>query len=434
MHILDVIETKRDDKVLTDEQISFFVEGVAKGAFPDYQISAFLMAAFIRGLNDGETAFLTHKMAVTGDTVDLSFAGGTVVDKHSSGGVGDKTTLVVAPMAAACGLKIAKMSGRGLDFTGGTLDKLEAIPGFSTNIPEQDFKRFVARDGISVIGQTAHVAPVDKALYRLRDVTGTVSSLPLIASSIMSKKLAVGSDAVVLDVKTGSGAFMRSLSDAKALAEKMVAIGKANGRRTVAAVTNMDQPLGREVGNSLEVIEAVDTLRGNGPADFTELCMVIASLMLISGEVCDNEAAARELLSKTIADGSALAKLRRMVVNQGGDPAYIDDTSLFRRAAVITPVLADESGWLNAVETNEVGRASALLGAGRFTVDDVIDPAAGITVCKKTGDKVEKGEPLCYIHTDRESAVAEAAQKLRAAFKITLEETQPNPSVYTIIQ
>lgn len=434
MHILDIIEAKRDGKALTEEQISFFVEGVANRSFPDYQISAFLMAAFIRGLNEEESAYLTKKMAETGDTVDLGFAGGKVADKHSSGGVGDKTTLAVAPMVAAAGLKVAKMSGRGLGFTGGTLDKLESIPGFSVNITADEFKKYVARDGISVIGQTTTVAPVDKVLYKLRDVTGTVPSIPLIAASIMSKKLAVNSDAVVLDVKTGSGAFMKTTEESITLAEKMVQIGLSNGRTTVAAVTDMSNPLGRAVGNSLEVIEAIDTLRGNGPDDFTELCLTIATLMLTSSGLYPDEESALAKLCEVIADGSALGKLRQMVKNQGGDVRYIDDPGLFEKASIVESFVAERDGYISAIETEAVGRASTALGAGRYTAEDVIDFAAGITVEKKVGDYVKKGDVLLHLYTNRLESLAEAKEILAGAYTINDNECKRAPIVHKIVR
>ncbi len=434
MHILDIIEAKRDGLALSEEQISFFVEGVANHSFPDYQISAFLMAAFIRGLNEEESAHLTRKMAETGDTVDLGFAGGKVADKHSSGGVGDKTTLAVAPMVSACGLKVAKMSGRGLGFTGGTLDKLESIPGFSVNITADEFKKYVSRDGISVIGQTTTVAPVDKVLYKLRDVTGTVPSIPLIAASIMSKKLAVNSDAIVLDVKTGSGAFMKTVEESTALAEKMVQIGLSNGRKTVAAVTDMSNPLGHEVGNSLEVIEAVETLKGNGPDDFTELCMTIATLMLTSSGLYPDEESARAKLNEVIADGSALGKFRQMVQNQGGDVRYVDNPSLFEKASIIEGFVAERDGYIGAIETEAIGRASTALGAGRYTAEDVIDFAAGITVEKKVGDYVKEGDVLLYLHTNRLESLAEAKEILANAYTISDSECKRAPIVHKIIR
>lgn len=434
MHILGIIEHKRDHCILNNDEIAFFVRGVADRSIPDYQISALLMAFYLNGMNDAETAYLTYEMAHTGDIIDLSFTGGTVVDKHSSGGVGDKTTLAVVPMAAACGLKIAKMSGRGLGFSGGTLDKLESIPGFRVSLEREEFIRFVREDGLSIIGQTSNVAPADKILYALRDVTGTVASIPLIASSIMSKKLAVMSDAIVLDVKTGSGAFMKTPEAATELAEKMTAIGKLNGRKTFAAVTNMDEPLGRTVGNSLEVAEAVETLRGNGPADFTRLCYTIASLMLAAGGITANMPEAEAMLRQSIANGSAFEKFRRMVINQGGDVSVIDDISRLPKARYILPVNADRDGFVTSILTEDIGRAAVAAGAGRRAKDDIIDYTAGIVINKKVGDAVRKGEPLAFIHADYAEKANTAVSLIASAYAIT-EKAPDNrsPAVYAII-
>ncbi len=434
MHILEIIEHKRDRRILNNEEIAFFVRGVADKSIPDYQISALLMAFYLNGMNDAETACLTAEMAHTGDIIDLSFAEGVTVDKHSSGGVGDKTTLAAAPMAAACGLKIAKMSGRGLGFSGGTLDKLESIPGFRVSLEREEFIRCVRENGISIIGQTANVAPADKILYALRDVTGTVASIPLIASSIMSKKLAVLSDAIVLDVKTGSGAFMKTPESATELAEKMVAIGTLNGRKTFAAVTNMDEPLGRTVGNALEVAEAVDTLRGNGPADFTQLCYTIASLMLVAGGITANIPEAEAMLRQSIKNGTAFEKFRCMVISQGGDVSVIDDISRLPKARIILPVIADRNGFVASIHTEEIGRAAVAAGAGRFAKDDSIDYAAGIVIHKKVGDAVRADEPLAFIHADYEEK-ANAALSLAASAYI-IKENAPDrrpPAVYAII-
>lgn len=434
MHILDIIEHKRDRLRLDDEEIAFFIRGVADKTLPDYQISALLMAMYLNGMDDDETAYMTREMANTGEIVDLSFAGGTVVDKHSSGGVGDKTTLVVAPMAAACGLKIAKMSGRGLGFSGGTLDKLESIPGFRVSLEREEFIRFVRRDGLAVIGQTADIAPADKILYALRDVTGTVASIPLIASSIMSKKLAVLSDAVVLDVKAGSGAFMKTPEAAAELAVKMVSIGKLNGRKTLAAVTNMDEPLGRAVGNALEVAEAVDTLRGNGPVDFTRLCYTIASLMLVAGNMTADMQKAEEMLRRSVENGSAFEKFRRMVINQGGDVSVTDDTALLPQARIIIPVTADRQGFVASILTEDIGKAAVAAGAGRRTKDDSIDYTAGIVIRKKAGDPVRPGETLCFIHADHAEKAEAALSLVKPAYMITdkAPDSRP-PAVYSII-
>ncbi len=433
MHILDLIEHKRDRRILTREEITFFIRGVAEGIFENYQISALLMAIYLNGMNDGETAYFTYEMAHTGDMIDLSFAKGTTVDKHSTGGVGDKTTLCVLPMAAACGLKIAKMSGRGLGFSGGTLDKLESIPGFRVSLEQDEFIRFVREDGLSVIGQTVNVAPADKILYALRDVTGTVASIPLIASSIMSKKLAVLSDAVVLDVKTGSGAFMKTYEEAVELAEKMTAIGKINGRKTLAAVTGMDEPLGRTVGNALEVREAVDTLQGNGPDDFTNLCYTVASLMLVAGGIAPDLAEAEKKLKLSVENGSAFDKFRRMVINQGGDVSVIDDISHLPITSGVYSVRAIREGYVSAIFTENIGRAAVAAGAGRYTKDDVIDHAAGIVINKKIGEYVSKNEPLAFIHSDNAEKTDAALSLILSAYTISDIKPDKTPPIIRAI-
>jgi len=431
MNFTNIIETKRDGGKLTDEEISFFVSGVADKSIPDYMTAAFLMACFIRGLDDEETAILTREMAYTGDRIVLPDLGGAIVDKHSSGGVGDKTTLVIAPLTAACGLKVAKMSGRGLGYSGGTLDKLESIPGFRVNLDQNEFISYVIKDGISVMGQTASLAPVDKVLYSLRDVTATVPSIPLIASSIMSKKLAVGSDAIVLDVKYGDGAFMKNIGDAEKLADKMVAIGKENNRRTYALLTNMEQPLGYSVGNSLEVIEAVDTLKGRGPEDFTELCMAVASVMLIAGKIAANEAEASSMLKEALDSKRAFEKLRRMVINQGGDVSYIDDTSKFPQAASVTEVYADKCGYISGLSAEVIGRAAVDLGAGRYKKEDGIDHSAGIVLCRKIGDEVKDGDVLCRVFCSERRAKIEGY--IKSAFIISDEKPEMPKVVEKVI-
>jgi len=393
MRMYDIIAKKRDGGTLTQEEIAFAVNGFAAGSIPDYQMSALMMAVYLRGMTATETAQLTAAMAYSGDMVDLSGIGGVKADKHSTGGVGDKTTLVAGPIVAACGVKVAKMSGRGLGHTGGTLDKIEAIPGCSVSLTQEAFFRQVNDIGIAVIGQTGNLAPADKKMYALRDVTATVSCIPLIASSIMSKKLASGADCILLDVKTGNGAFMKTLEDSIALAKAMVDIGEHNGRRTAALITDMDTPLGRNIGNSLEVIEAVETLRGKGPADLTEVCLSLASGMLwLAGR--GGAAACRAMAEDALRSGAALAKLRAMVAAQGGDPAVIDDPSGFPAAAYEQDVVCMQDGWLYATDTEKIGIAAVLLGAGRETKESVIDPAAGIRLLKKAGDPVKKGDVL----------------------------------------
>lgn len=416
MNAVEIIEKKRDKKPLTEEEIRFFVNGVCSGAIPDYQISALLMAIYLNGMEDAEISVLTDAMAKSGDTVDLSYIDGVKVDKHSSGGVGDKVTLAVAPMAAACGLSVAKMSGRGLGFSGGTIDKLESIRGFRTTLTEEEFVRFIKRDGIALMGQTKNVAPADKKLYAIRDVTGTVASIPLIAASIMSKKLACGSDSIVLDVKCGSGAFMKTFDQALALAEKMERIGRSNGRRVTALITNMDQPLGKTVGNALEVREAIDTLKGNGPEDFTELCMVIGSFMLVAGEKAGSAEDARRMLENAVKNGSALDKFKRFVENQGGDPRVADNTELLPKAKVITDVKAPSSGIVTAVNGELIGAASLTVKAGRLTKDDEIDHSCGFVLCSKTGDTVKEGEIIAQIHAPSETAAKIAEKQLLEAY------------------
>lgn len=416
MNIVEIIEKKRGRKELSEEEIRFFADSVCRDSIPDYQISALLMAICINGMSDGEISVLTDAMAKSGDTVDLSYIEGVKVDKHSSGGVGDKTTLAVAPMAAACGLPVAKMSGRGLGFSGGTIDKLESIEGFRTSLSEEEFTEFIKRDKIALMSQTKNVAPADKKLYALRDVTGTVPSLPLIAASIMSKKLACGSDAIVLDVKCGSGAFMKSLEDAKELARKMTAIGEKNGRRVFAAVTNMDQPLGRAVGNALEVREAIDTLKGKGPADFTELCYIIGSLMLVAGEKAKSPEKAREMLKTSISNGSALEKFRRFIENQGGNPDITENGSLLPSAEVKKLLYSPRGGVVTAIDGEKVGAAAVGVKAGRLVKTDKIDYGSGFILLAKTGDRVAEGQPLAEIHAPDDRLAEEAGEKLLSAY------------------
>ena len=421
MNIVDIIINKRNGSVLSDEEIHFFVEGVKEATIEDYQISALLMAIFFRGMSDREIAVLTREMALSGDRLSFPGIKEKIVDKHSSGGVGDTSSLVLAPIVAACGLPIAKLSGRGLGFTGGTVDKLESIPGFKTEIEEDDFIRFVEKDGLSIIGQSADIAPVDKKLYALRDVTGTVDSIPLIAASIMSKKLADGSDAIVLDVKYGSGAFMKTPEEAIRLAETMVSIGENNGKNTIALITDMSQPLGLAVGNNLEVIEAIKALKGEGNQDFLELCFELAAEMLIAGDKAQTKAEARKMVEGVVEDGSALQKFMKMVENQGGDPAYIRDTGLFPKAEYRLEVLADRSGYISSINAEEIGMASLLLGAGRLKTSDKIDPAVGLHILKKRGDRVEKGEPLLRVFANDPDLGRQASDRALNAFSLSDE-------------
>lgn len=429
MRMYDIIEKKRDGGQLTQEEIRFWIDAYTRGDIPDYQVSALLMAIYFQGMKPEETAQLTAAMASSGDMVDLSPIPGVKVDKHSTGGVGDKTTLVIGPIVAALGVPVAKMSGRGLGHTGGTIDKLESIPGFQTSIPTQRFFEIVGSTGIAVIGQTGNLAPADKKLYALRDVTATVGSLPLIASSIMSKKLAAGSDAILLDVKTGNGAFMKTLEDSVKLAQAMVAIGEHAGRRMAALITEMGIPLGRNIGNALEVMEAVETLRGQGPQDLLEVCVALASNMLYlagKGEV----ERCREMALGAIRDGSALRKLQQMVEAQGGDPTALEDFSKLPAAQHRHPVKAQQSGYLSSMETEEIGIASVILGAGRESKEDAIDFGAGLAILKKPGDWVEAGETVAELYTDRPEKIDEAQRKYLQALTFSQEKPAALPLIH----
>lgn len=401
MRMYDLIMKKRNGEALTEQEIQYMIREYVAGEIPDYQMSAFLMAVYFKGMTEEETLAMTQAVAHSGEMVDLSGIEGVKVDKHSTGGVGDKTTMIIAPIVAACGVKVAKMSGRGLGHTGGTVDKLESIPGLHTSLSREDFFNVVNQTGLSVIGQSGNLAPADKKLYALRDVTATVDSIPLIAVSIMSKKLAAGNDCILLDVKTGSGAFMKSIDDSIALAKEMVAIGENAGRKTVALITDMDIPLGHNIGNSLEVIEAVETLKGNGPEDLTEVCVHLASNMLFLAEKGTLEEC-RSLVREVIANGEALKRLAAMVEAQGGDSSVIFDTDKFEKAAYQHEVLAKKSGYITFMDTESCGIASAMLGAGRETKDSQIDFAAGIILKKKVGDYVEAGEPMAVFYADKE--------------------------------
>lgn len=434
MRMYDIIAKKRDGGTLTRAEIAFAVNGYVDGSVPDYQMSALLMAIYLRGMTDAETAELTDVMAHSGDMVDLSAIQGIKADKHSTGGVGDKTTLVIAPIVAACGVKIAKMSGRGLGHTGGTIDKMESVPGTRTSLTQEEFFKQVNEIGISVIGQSGKIAVADKKLYALRDVTATVDNMSLIASSIMSKKLAAGADAIVLDVKTGSGAFMKSREDAFALAEEMVKIGKNAGRRTIAVISDMDQPLGRAVGNALEVKEAIATLRGEGPKDFTELCMVLGSQMLMAGGKALSVEQAREALTKVIEDGSALRKLSEFVEAQGGDPTAVTDPSLLPKASMVVPVCADRDGFVGRIACEDVGICSLLLGGGRETKKSKIDLSVGILLEKKKGDAVKKGDVLGYLHANDEQRLEAAKDKFLNAYAITDSRPETEPLIKGILQ
>ena len=418
MRMYDLIMKKRNGGTLSRDEIFFMIEGYTKGSIPDYQMSAMMMAIYFNGMDEKETAALTMAMAESGDQLDLSGIQGIKVDKHSTGGVGDKTSLALTPMVSACGVKIAKMSGRGLGHTGGTIDKLESFQGFSTSLSEEAFIDQVNRIGISIIGQTKNLAPADKKLYALRDVTATVDNMSLIASSIMSKKLAAGADAIVLDVKTGSGAFMKEEADAMLLAGEMMTIGKNAGRKMMAVISDMDQPLGNAVGNALEVKEAIETLKGHGPADFTELCMILGSCMLMVAEIAENEQQAREMLKEAVDSGKALDKLAELVEAQGGDKRMVYETDLLPKASSITPLLSEKDGYVEKIQCDEVGICSLILGGGRETKESVIDLSVGIVLTKKVGSHVKAGEPLAYIHSNEEAKRLACEERLRKAFHI----------------
>lgn len=415
MRMYDLIMKKRNGSVLSAEEIAYMIKEYTTDKIPDYQMAAMMMAIYFQGMTKEETAALTMAMAQSGDMLDLSAIEGVKADKHSTGGVGDKTSIALMPMVAACGLKIAKMSGRGLGHTGGTIDKLESFPGFSTGISTTQFMEQVNRIGISIMGQTLSLAPADKKLYALRDVTATVDNLSLIASSIMSKKLASGADAIVLDVKTGSGAFMKKEADAFALAREMVMLGNHAGRKTIAVVTDMDQPLGRAVGNALEVKEAIETLQGKGPEDFLTLCMTLGTQMLLAGGKAESEGQAEAMLRKVIEDGSALRKLAQFVEAQGGDAAAVYDTSLLPQASVIEEVRSDREGYLTRMVCDEIGICALMLGGGRETKESEIDLSVGLLLRKKVGDYVKKGDALAAIYAnDAGKLAAVGARFLRA--------------------
>ena len=424
MRTVDIITKKREKEELTKEEINFFVEGFAQGDIPDYQASAWAMAVLLNGMTPRETTDLTLAIANSGDTIDLSDVVDIAVDKHSSGGVGDKTTLVVLPIVATCGLPVGKMSGRGLGFTGGTLDKLEAIPGFSSDMTTEEFKKQLHDFGMVLSGQSADLAPADGKLYALRDVSGTVPSMPLIASSIMSKKIAAGAQVIVLDVKLGLGAFMATLEDARELAEHMVSIGELAGRKTVALLSDMNQPLGHAVGNALEVIEAIDALHGGGPADFREHCLHVSAHMLVLGEKAKDLEAARIMAENAIADGSAFATFRKLVIAQGGDTSYVDDPAKFPKAKLIETVNAPRGGRL-------IGEAAVALGAGRAKKGDPIDHAVGFIIHHKVGDIIKAGEPLFTIHANEPDLLAQAREEVLKAHVFSDTPVSPLPLFYT---
>ena len=433
MRICDIIEKKRDGKKLSPEEIEFFVSGYTKGEIPDYQISALLMAIYFSGMDDEETAMLTRAMMYSGDIVDLSEFGRLTVDKHSTGGVGDKTSLVVAPIMASLGCKMAKMSGRGLGHTGGTVDKLESIPGFKTSIAPEEFFEQVRKTGVAVIGSTANLAPADKKLYALRDVTATVGCIPLIASSIMSKKLAAGAHNIVLDVKIGSGAFMKTEEQGRELAQKMVNIGKSFGRNIVAVITNMDRPLGYAVGNSLEVLEAVSVLKGNEVSDLDGVCVTLASTLLSLCCGFSHEESEKRVY-ESINSGAALEKFKEWISAQGGNTEFVDNPDALGKASYVVEYKAEKDGYISFMDTEMIGKAAAALGAGREKTTDSVDHTAGIMLKKKTGDSVKLGETVAVLYTNKEAAENEAARLLSEAISYSDQKPTEEPLIYGIIK
>ncbi|MBG9815841.1 MULTISPECIES: pyrimidine-nucleoside phosphorylase [Bacillus] len=431
MRMVDIIAKKRDGKELSSEEISFFVKGYTDGTIPDYQASALAMAIFFQDMTDQERADLTLAMANSGDTIDLSAIDGIKVDKHSTGGVGDTTTLVLAPLVAALDVPVAKMSGRGLGHTGGTVDKLEAVKGFHVEITKDEFIELVNRHKVAVIGQSGNLTPADKKLYALRDVTGTVNSIPLIASSIMSKKIAAGADAIVLDVKTGAGAFMKTPEDSEKLAKAMVRIGNNVGRQTMAVISDMSQPLGLAIGNSLEVKEAIDTLRGEGPEDLNELVLTLGSQMVVLAKKADTLDEAREKLIEVMKNGKALEKFKEFLENQGGDSSIVDQPEKLPQAPYKIEVPAKESGVVAEIVADEIGVAAMILGAGRATKEDDIDLSVGIMLNKKVGDRVEKGDSLVTLHANRED-VANVIEKIYDNIRIADHADAPT-LIHTVI-
>ncbi|WP_227935080.1 pyrimidine-nucleoside phosphorylase [Alkalihalobacillus deserti] len=432
MRMVDLIEKKRDGQELTKEEIRFAIEGYTKGDIPDYQISAFAMAIFFQDMTTNERAELTMAMVESGDQIDLSAIDGIKVDKHSTGGVGDKTTIALAPLVAAVGVPVAKMSGRGLGHTGGTIDKLEAIPGFNVEIDTTQFTELVNKNKLAVVGQTGNLTPADKKLYALRDVTATVNSIPLIASSIMSKKIASGADAIVLDVKTGSGAFMKELEQSKELAEAMVAIGKNLGRDTIAIISDMNQPLGRTIGNALEVKEAIDMLRGEGPDDLRELCLTLGSQMVYLAKKASSIKEARKKLEEVIANGKALETLKVFIKSQNGDASIVDYPEKLPAAKYLIDIKTKETGTVSSIVADKMGTAAMLLGAGRATKDSTIDLAVGLVLNKKIGDRVEVGDSLVTVHANKQE-ISQVIEMILSAYSITDKGIERPPLIYNEI-
>ena len=435
MRMVDLIIKKRQGEALSREEIAFWIDGYVKGQIPDYQVSAMTMAILFKGMSEEEVINLTDLMEHSGDTLDLSNLKGVKVDKHSTGGVGDKTSLVLGPMVAACGATLAKLSGRGLGHTGGTLDKLESIPGLSIALSEKQFEEQVNRIGIAIAGQTQSLVPADKKMYALRDVTGTVESIPLIAASVMSKKLAAGTDAILLDVTLGNGAFMKDIDQARTLAKLMVKIGNGLNRDTRAVLSNMNEPLGLAVGNALEVKEAIAALHGEGPEDLMELCYTSGSIMLNQAKIASSLNEGRKMLEKVVQDGSAFNKFVEMVKAQGGDVEYILHPEKFELAKKIIPILSKEDGYVKEIDALEIGLSSMRLGGGRETLEDKIDMSAGIMLVKKVGDLVKKGEPLCYLHTNKGiDVINQVAKDVENAYVLTKDYVIKPNVILEVIQ
>lgn len=433
MRIYDIIRKKRDNHELTKEEIYFFVDKYSKGEIPDYQASALLMAIYLNKMNKNETVYLTEAMMNSGDVIDLSEIEGIKVDKHSTGGVGDKTTIALAPLVAACGAPVAKMSGRGLGHTGGTLDKLESIPGFSIEMEAKKFIDSVNEHKIAVCGQTSTIAVADKKMYALRDVTATVDNISLIAASIMCKKLASGANAILLDVKTGDGAFMKTLDDSFELAKAMVDIGNGMNRETIGMITDMDEPLGFAIGNSIEVIEAIETLKGNGPKDFVNLCETLGSYMLVLAKKVDTFEEGIEKIREAIKSGAALDKLKVFIENQGGDKRVVDDYSLFPQANIKVDIKSQKSGYISKIEAEEVGVSAMILGAGRETKEDILDLSAGIILKKKVGDYVKEGDILATMYLNKEEKLESAKERFTNAYSIVDEKVDPKKLIYGVV-
>ncbi|MFC5714119.1 pyrimidine-nucleoside phosphorylase [Thalassorhabdus alkalitolerans] len=433
MRMVDIIAKKRDGETLTNEEIKWFVEGYSRGEIPDYQASAFAMAIYFKGMTQQEAATLTYEIAASGDQLNLTEIEGIKVDKHSTGGVGDKTTLVLGPLVAALGVPVAKMSGRGLGHTGGTIDKLEAFNGFRTELEREEFIRLVNENKIALAGQSGNLTPADKKLYSLRDVTATVDSIPLIASSVMSKKIAAGADAIVLDVKAGSGAFMDKVEDARKLAKAMVDIGNSLGRQTMAVISDMNQPLGRLVGNALEVKEAIDTLKGEGPEDLHELCLTLGSHMVVLGGKADTVHEARTMLEQVIQNGKALEKMKTFIEAQGGDPASVERPETLVTASSFIEVKADTEGFVHRMDAALIGRAAMVLGAGRATKEDKIDHAVGVELVKKIGDSVKHGETLAVLHTNKDENEA-VKDMINRAYEIEEKPASAPSLIYDTIE